>query len=139
MGNKKAGCTERLSLEGTFSLARMPPRRGPGDVQGLRPLPLPLLEESTYSALYVTQTHRYECVGTPIHTTQHSLVKSADRARGPWLKPHPECRKRTRAPGWKAHPQGSTDVELWGQHSPGQIQMDVNTVFRGDPEKVSLC
>lgn len=29
-------------------------------------------------------------------------------------------------------------TDLWTRHSPGQIQVDVNTVFSRDPEKVSL-
>ena len=32
-----------------------------------------------------------------------------------------------------------TGPRAWSRHSPSQIQVGVNTVFGGDPEKVSLC
>lgn len=55
------------------------------------------------------------------------------------MKLHPGGRKWIPCPRLESpHLSSQMGIELWSRDSPGQIQVDVNTVLSGDPEKVSL-
>ena len=127
-------------MEGTLSLAGLPPRRGLG--VGVQATAAPSHRGKDICTLHLPY---HACTHPHIRTRTQGGGNQADKARGPWLKAHLGAERGPTPQVWKrsCHARGAWHlgaiIGLWSRYSPSQIQMGVNTIFSGDPEEVSLC